>query len=605
MEAENGREALELVQKETFDLCLLDISMPVLDGFRALRLIRQLFDPADLSIIMMTASEDRDQVVKAFDSGASDYIGKPIDSAIALARIKNQLLIRDAQRALRESEQRYALASRGTNDGMWDWDLTTGELYLSPRWRSMVGIETPDWKPQGAEWLELIHDEDRMRAVDELESHLCGLTSHFETEVRMRDENHNYRWMLCRGVATRDASGIASRIAGSLTDITEGKVADALTGLPNRMLFRDRVDRSVDTFKKNPARTFAVIYLDIDDFKSINDHFGHRSGDDFLVAVARRLESALRQSESVIARLGGDEFAVLVECPQGRSDAEAVAKRLHQRIYAPVIVEDREVLTRGSMGIAMARHPADGTPLTSDLLLAQADAAMYHAKKKTDVSYAFFRNEMLDEHTERIEIGNDLRHAISRSQLLLNYQPLVSIADQRTIGFEALIRWNHPTRGLVSPSLFIPIAETNGLIVEIGDWVLVEACRQASEWRDQVARDILMSINVSIRQLEVEGFADSVVRSLEQSGLPARLLKLEVTESMLMRDPERIIAVLGQLRDHGIEIGIDDFGTGYSCLSYLHQMPLDVLKIDRSFVRGLESSNKHMSIVPLDRGSCA
>ena len=597
VEAEDGRHALEQVQAKQFDLCLLDISMPQLDGFRTLRLLRQLHDGADMPIIMMTASGDRDQVVKSFDSGATDYIGKPIDPLVAIARIKNQLLIRDAQRALRHSEQRYALATRGTNDGMWDWDLSTGELYLSPRWRSMVGVDSTDWQPRGSEWLNLIHEEDRARAVADLETHLCGDTSHFETEVRMQDQSKNFRWMLCRGVATRDASGMASRIAGSLTDITEGKVADALTGLPNRTLFRDRIERSLEAFLRNPAKAFAVIYLDMDDFKSINDHFGHQSGDDFLVTVARRLETAVRKSEAVIARLGGDEFAVLVECPHGRSDAETIAQRLHQCVYTPMMLGEREVLTRGSMGISVACIPSDGTTLTSDAMLAQADAAMYHAKKQTDVSYCFFREEMHAENTARVEIGNDLRHAIARNQLRLNYQPLMLIAENRTLGFEALIRWEHPQRGMISPALFIPIAETNGQIIEIGEWVLREACKQAAAWRAAHSQEILMSVNVSIRQLSVNGFVDMVAEVLAETGLPARLLKLEVTESMLMHDPEATIAVLSQLRQQGIEIGIDDFGTGYSSLAYLHQMPLDVLKIDRTFVSQLELSEKHGKIV--------
>lgn len=597
VEAADGREALTIAQNEKFELCLLDISMPWLDGFQTLRFLRQMYDAADLPIVMMTSSNDRDHVVKAFNNGASDYIGKPIDAPVAAARIKNQLLIRDAQQALKQSEQRYALATRGTNDGMWDWDLFTGELYLSPRWRSMVGIESPDWQPRGSEWMQLIHEEDRSRATAELESHLCGEIEHFEAEVRIRGHDQNYRWMLCRGVARRDSDGVASRIAGSLTDITEGKVADSLTGLPNRLLFRDRLEKSVEAYKRNPAKVFAVIYLDIDDFKSINDHYGHEAGDEFLVGIARRLEAAVRKQEAVIARLGGDEFAVLIECQRGRLDAEATAKRLHERVYKPMMIGDREVLTRGSMGIAVIRKSVDGEPLTSDTLLAQADAAMYHAKKQTDLAYSFFREEMLAENAVRIELGNDLRHAIARKQLTLHFQPLVSIADRTTLGFEALVRWNHPTRGSVPPSVFIPIAETNGIIVDIGRWVLNEACQQAAKWRTEHGCDTLVSVNVSVRQLALNDFADTVAAALVDSGLPASLLKLEVTESLLMQDPETTIALLTCLRQQGIEIGIDDFGTGYSSLAYLHQMPLDVLKIDRSFVCKLDESDKHASIV--------
>lgn len=597
VEASDGLEALRIARAESFGLCLLDVSMPRFDGFQTLRFLRQLYDQADLPVVIMTASSDRDDVVRAFNNGASDYLGKPIDPQVAIARIRNQLLIRDAQQALKRSEQRYALATRGTNDGMWDWDLVTGELYLSPRWRAMVGIESADWSPSGSEWMQLIHEEDRGRAVAELESHLCGETEHFETEVRIRGRDQSYRWMLCRGVATRDNKGIASRIAGSLTDITEGKVADSLTGLPNRMLFRDRLERSVEAFKRSPTKVFAVIYLDIDDFKSINDHFGHEAGDEFLVGVARRLEAAVRSHEAVIARLGGDEFAVLVECQRGRIDAEAAAKRLHERVYKPLMIGGREVLTRGSMGIAVARTPNDDSPLTADVMLAQADAAMYHAKKQTDVAYSFFREEMLAENTTRMELGNDLRHAIARQELSLHFQPLVSIADRSTLGFEALVRWNHPSRGPVPPGVFIPIAETNGLIVDIGRWVINQACRQSAQWRETYGRDTGISVNVSVRQLTLNEFSDTVSQAIQESGLPPDLLKLEVTESLLMQDPESTIALLARLRERGVEIGIDDFGTGYSSLAYLHQMPLDVLKIDRSFVSQITHSDKHVSIV--------
>ncbi|XZE55224.1 GGDEF/EAL domain-containing response regulator [Planctomycetaceae bacterium SH139] len=596
LEACNGRDALEIVKSTSIDLVLMDICMPVLDGFRTLRLLRQMHSMADLPVVMMTASDRSAQILEAFEDGASDYVSKPIDGQVAIARIRNQLLAKNAQRQLRESEERYALAARGTNDGMWDWNLATGELYLSPRWRSMLSIESPDFNPTGSQWMELIHFEDRRRVSKDLELHLLGETSHFETELRMCDSNGGYRWMLCRGLAVRDSEGTACRIAGSLTDITEGKVADGLTGLPNRILLRDRIQRCIEQLSRRTGAGFALIYMDMDDFKLINDNLGHDSGDEFLVGIARRLETTLRKSDAVIARLGGDEFAVLLENVHTINEAIAVAERMHEKLNQPFAVAEREMLTRASMGIVLATS-AEPQDITAEILLSRADAAMYEAKKQSDVPYCVFREEMIRENAMRLELGGELRSAIMRDELSLYYQPIVGVAERAIVGFEALLRWHHPVHGNIPPSDFILIAEANGLIVEIGAWVLETACRQANQWRTEYQRDLMISVNVSVRQLACQDFAEMVAQTLAKTGLPPQLLKLEVTESLLMQDPENTIEILNRLRESGVTIGIDDFGTGYSSLSYLHQMPLDILKIDQSFVIRLEESEKHLAII--------
>jgi len=600
LEACNGRQALAMVKETTVDLVLLDIQMPEMDGFRSLRLLRQMFDLSELPVVMMTAGEGSEQIIQAFDCGANDYVSKPIDRPILLARIKTHLHIRAAQKELRDSEARYALVSRGTNDGVWDWNLVTGELYLSPRWRAMVGVDDSNWNPHGADWLVLVHREDRKRVLTDLEAHLCGETSHFETELRMQDRSQGHRWMLCRGLAIKDSSGLACRIAGSLTDITEGKVADALTGLPNRMLFHDRVERCVEKVLRRQTRNFAILYLDVDDFKLINDQFGHDGGDQFLVSFSQRLENAIRKSEAVLARIGGDEFAILLESIRGLEDAILVAKRLEEALMTPFKVGGRDILVRASVGIAIADASSQSSSDSSaavDLLLTQADAAMYQAKSQLDSSYCVFQSEMLDATAAKLELAGELRYAIERNELSLVYQPIVDLSTARTEGFEALLRWRHPVYGNVPPNEFIPIAEAKGLIVEIGEWVLREACQQAVKWRNEFHRDVMVSVNVSIRQLTSEGFTKVVVDILDSTQLPAGSLKLEVTESLLMQQPTQTIAILQSLRDIGTKISIDDFGTGYSSLAYLHQMPLDVLKVDRSFVNGMFESEKHLAIV--------
>ena len=600
LEADNGRKALAVVKESAVDLVLLDVQMPEMDGFRSVRMLRQMFDLSELPVVMMAASDGSEQIIEAFDCGVNDYVCKPIDRAILLARVKTQLRVRAAQKELRDSEARYALVSRGTNDGVWDWNLITGELYLSPRWRAMVGVDDPNWNPRGADWLVLVHREDRKRVLTDLEAHLCGETSHFETELRMQDRSQGHRWMLCRGLAIKDSSGLACRIAGSLTDITEGKVADALTGLPNRMLFHDRVERCVEKVLRRQSRSFAILYLDVDDFKLINDQFGHDGGDQFLVSFSQRLDNAIRKSDAVLARIGGDEFAILLESIRGLDDAILVAKRLQEALMTPFKVGGRDILVRASVGIAIADTTGQNYGNSSaavDLLLTQADAAMYQAKTQLDSSYCVFQSEMLDATAAKLELAGELRYAIERNELTLVFQPIVGLSSNRTEGFEALLRWRHPVYGFVPPNEFIPIAESKGLIVEIGEWVLREACQQAVKWRNEFQRDVMVSVNVSIRQLTSDGFVKTVLDILDSTQLSAGSLKLEVTESLLMQQPEQTIAILQSLREIGTKISIDDFGTGYSSLAYLHQMPLDVLKVDRSFVNGMFDSEKHLAIV--------
>jgi diguanylate cyclase (GGDEF)-like protein len=374
-----------------------------------------------------------------------------------------------------------------------------------------------------------------------------GETTHFETELRMQDRDREFRWMLCRGMVIRDHMDLPDRIAGSLTDITEGKVADGLTGLPNRVLFSERVDRCVEQLYRRPGWAFSIIYMDMDDFKLINDNFGHEAGDQFLINVAKRLESVLRRSDAIIARLGGDEFAVLIEDTPSETNAIAIAERIDEQMRSPIQVGDREVLTRASMGIAVApaahSWPEDQPRLTGEMLLSRADIAMYRAKKQSEIPWCVFEPEMLAENTTRLELGGELKYAIERNELSVEYQPIVELQGGAPLGFEALLRWKHPVHGNVSPARFIPIAEGNGLIVEIGKWVLREACRQVAKWQSSNLGAVSVSVNVSVRQLVAEGFLEAMTNIVAEAGLSPSQLRLEVTESLLMQNPEATISL--------------------------------------------------------------
>ena len=595
VEAESGARAIAVVAEQDFDLVLLDIVMPEMDGFAVLNILRKELTQSDLPVIMVTASAESEQVVRAFESGANDYIRKPVDVAVTMARINTHVKLKASQAALRQSEERYALAARGTNDGLWDWDLTTDQVYYSPRWASMLGIDTNAVSNSPDQWLDRVHPEDRNQVDSELQKHLADESPQFETELRMRHTDGSYRWMLCRGLAVNSPTGTPQRLAGSLTDITEGKVADALTGLPNRVLFRERLHRCTERRRRDPDYSFALLYLDLDNFKLINDSLGHDYGDRMLVSVARRLEGSVRVADSFISRLGGDEFAVLIENVATEECATAVAQRILDSVSAAISLGGgREVFASVSVGISIS-----GNGKITTNMLQEADTAMYQAKGQGGSCFGVFDPVMKEDVTRRLDIEYELRRAVERNDFHVHYQPIVTVEGGRLVGFEALVRWNSPSLGMVSPGEFVPIAEDMGLIVPIGGWVLEEACRQMMEWKAAESRfqDVTINVNLSCRQLAQPGIVADISAVLARTGLDRAMLQLEVTEIAIIRNPEAGAALLAELRHCGVKVAIDDFGTGYSSLAYLHRLPLDALKIDRSFVDKMTLSEDNRAIV--------
>jgi diguanylate cyclase (GGDEF)-like protein/PAS domain S-box-containing protein len=588
--AANGRQALEFIGKETVDLVLLDIDMPEMNGLDVLKVIRQKYSSAELPVVMVTANTRSEEIVGALNLGASDYVTKPIDFPVALARVSTLLSHKRAEESLRESEERYALAVQGANEGLWDWNLKTNQFYYSPRWKSMLGCEESEVGTSAEEWIARIHPEDRARVKEEMEAHHAGRTPHFENEHRMLNKDGTFRWMLARGIAVRDAQGRVYRMAGSQTDITEGKVADVLTGLPNRILFMDRLGRSVERAKYRKGYLFAVFFLDLDRFKVVNDSLGHLIGDQLLIATARRLQGCLHTGDT-IARLGGDEFTVLLDDIREVADATRIAERIQKQLSMPFDINGHEVFTTASIGIALS---SSGYERPEDLLR-DADTAMYRAKAMGKARYEVFDSAMRDRAVARLQLETDLRRALEREEFLVYYQLIVSLEDGRISGCEALLRWQHPTRGLISPSEFIPVAEETGLIVPIGRWVLLEACRQVRAWQEQFPSKspLTISVNFSSKQFMQPELVDQMRQILSSTGIEPHSLKLEITESLIMENPEAARALLLQLKALNIQLGIDDFGTGYSSLSYLHRFPIDRLKIDRSFVNrmGLDKEN--------------
>jgi diguanylate cyclase (GGDEF)-like protein/PAS domain S-box-containing protein len=514
----------------------------------------------------------------------------------------NEMLsrIESRERALKESEERYALAARGANDGLWDWNLANDEIYFSPRWNHMLGYPVSGVWSGPEEWFSHIHVSDRERVRVGIAAHRDGKTPEFVSEYRMRHSSGGYIWTLSRGIAVRDESGKAVRMAGSQTDITEGKISDPLTHIPNRLYFIDRLESAIETAKEQGA-LFAVLFVDLDQFKLVNDSLGHAAGDELLVNAAGRLRTGTRtssrpgdQANSVVARVGGDEFAILLTHIRNETEPSIVAERILERLNEPFYLEGRHVSVSASIGISLGS--SESTP---EGLLRNADTAMYHAKVNGKGRFEFFNEAMRERVIAQFEIETGLRKAIDMQQFVLHYQPIVSTIDDRICGFEALVRWNHPDRGLIPPGEFIPIAEESDLIIPLGRWVLHESCRQMAEWHKMFPSGLPLTINVNVssRQLKNSRLVEDVQFALDESGLNPKSLSIEVTESSLIENTEQTLTTLNRLKAMGIRLEIDDFGTGYSSLSYLRRLPFDTLKIDRSFVNELSAGSDGLDIV--------
>ena len=511
---------------------------------------------------------------------------------------------RKSEKALNESEERYALAAQGSNDGLWDWDLRSNEIHFSQRWKKMLGYEEAEISDEPEEWFGRIHPDDRPETEARVAAHIDGRKHHFEKEFRLRHKDGSYLWMLSRGLAVRDSTGQAYRMAGSQTDISATKAAseqlvynafhDSLTGLPNRALFTNRLQHVITTSARRGDLLYAVLFLDADRFKIINDSLGHLVGDQLLIAVGLKLGDCVRPGDTV-ARLGGDEFAVLLEDVSDLKDAVDVADRIHQQLAAPLMIEGHEVYAAVSIGIALGSALYE----RAEQVLRDADIAMYEAKKHGGACSEIFDTKMHASIVDRIELESELRGVLDREELYLVYQPQVDLDKNRLIGFEALVRWNHPTRGLVGPVEFIPLAEEAGMIVKIGEWIMREACRELAQLhkRYPVKPPLKMSVNISGKQFAQQDLAQTVLRILNEEGVSPTTLAIEITESMLMENIDIAIATMTTLRAMGVHVHLDDFGTGYSSLSYLHSLPIDALKIDQSFVNNLTADGNNREII--------
>jgi diguanylate cyclase (GGDEF)-like protein/PAS domain S-box-containing protein len=498
-------------------------------------------------------------------------------------------------------DDRYALAVMAANDGIWDWDLDSGEVFFCPRWQAMLGLESTDLEPRIETWLDLVHGDDREQLEAALSAHLEDYTSLFDGVHRVRHKNGSYRWMRTRARCYRSSCGKAQRVVGIMRDVTEQRLAeeqlthdalhDQLTGLPNRILFLDRLGGAIARSQRHPGYLYSVLFMDLDRFKAINDRYGHAIGDTLLKKIGARITGCLRPVDTV-ARLSGDEFAILLDGIDQIDNATELASRVLEQISRPFDLDGNEIFTTASIGIATSktgyRSPED--------VLRDADTAMYRAKNLGKARHQVFDTSMHARAMKRIMLETKLRQAVRSQQLLLYYQPIVALHDRSMSGIEALLRWNHPVRGLVPVKDFLPLAEETGLIVSIGVWVLEEACKQLVSLH-QLADHLTMSVNLSSRELVHSDFLPQLREVLSRTGIEPRHLRLEIREEILLEDDETVGETFATLNELGVDLDLDGFGNGCSSLTCLARRPIRRLKVDQRLIGTMLHDARSMDMV--------
>ena len=494
-------------------------------------------------------------------------------------------------------------AAHVESEGLWDWNLKSDRVHFSPRWIAIVGCEDHEVGSTPDEWFRRVHPDDSAQLDREIESVRNGDATTFACRHRLRQKNGTYRWMLCRGEVVRNKSGQPTRLTGSHADITVEMVTDPLTGLPNRLLLMDRVAHSLERAHRYEGFHFAVLVIDLGRPVTSGGRAGNATGDPLVTAVARRLETCLRvpdmmpslRNNDLVARMDDDRFAILLDGLKEISHAKLVGDRLLQEILKPIALGGREVRLSACIGIALS---ATGYG-TADEVVHDAETALHRAHVLGGSHCEVFDTAILRSQQAELQLEGDFEGALQRGEFELNYQPIVSLASNDLLGFEALVRWRHPVLGMISPADFVPVAEKTGFITPLGNWILREACRTLSEWQSGLpaARDLSMSVNLSAVQLSHERLIDEIAEALHDSALEPRRLTLELTEGIAMANPAAVTTLLMRIRATGVRISIDDFGTGYSSLAYLRQFPLDALKIDRTFVRGMVTNKDTAEII--------
>lgn len=646
----NGKEALQILEKGECNLIISDILMPVMDGYQLCIEVR--FNEAynQIPFIFYTATyiDPKDEEF-ALKLGADYFIRKPMDpSAFAkklieimeetvknnfkarkpelekeeqIFKLYNERLVKKlnkkmqdlemeisrrkkVEEELRKSEERYALSVKGAKDGLWDWDLQKDTIYFSPRFKEILGYSEEEIGSDPQAWFSLVHPDDLEMLKTEISAHLEGFKSHFEVEHRILHKNQTYRWVLVRGLAIRDREQKPTRMAGSLTDITDRKRAeeqllydafhDSLTGLPNRALFSDRLNQACERAKRFSDYVFSIMHLNLDRFRLFNESLGHNLSDKLLKLVAEKIKSNLRPGDT-LARFGADEFLILLEDIKDAGEASRIAQKIIEDLGHPINLEGNEIFLTASIGIVMSTEETE----KPEDYLRNAHIAMHKAKTKAKGSYVFFNEEMYQRAMENLKLESSLRRAIEKKEFCVYYQPIFDLFNGALIGFEALVRWNHPEKGIIHPKDFLPLAEEAGLISFIDNFVLTTSCHYFKRWMDLNARveKLFVSVNFSSKEFSNPKLVSKISQALKESGLDPSHLVIEITESTLMENIASAQNIFFQLQNLGVKLFLDDFGTGYSSLNYLHHFLINTLKIDRVFVGQISEGQGKSPIV--------
>jgi diguanylate cyclase (GGDEF)-like protein/PAS domain S-box-containing protein len=604
MVAQDGEEAVERAQLVQPDLILLDVMMPGIDGYETCNRLKMIESTRDIPVIFMTALAETCDKVTAFAAGGVDYVTKPFQVEELLARITTHLTLRAQQRQLitrnaqlHASEVRYRRLFETANDGILLLDLETGKVTdVNASLVDMLGYSRDHFLNQRLCDVLPFKDIPACRlGLVELQTRESVSFDHWRLETQDKS------WVDVEFVGNVYQVNGAGVVQCNIRDITDRKQSearirymalhDALTGLPNRILLQDRLSQAIALGSRNKERV-AVLMLDLDHFKHINDSLGHHIGDGLLEALSGRLKTCLRESD-IVARLGGDEFVIALPAVSGDPAIEEVVHKILESLLEPFQVEGHELQVSSSIGIS--RYPEDGE--NPGTLLRAADTAMYAAKANARGSFRFFTPDLNVAAQRRLLLATDLHHACALGQFALHYQPQVSTVSGAITAVEALLRWNHPQHGLISPAEFIPLLEELGLIIEVGKWVLRTACMQNVAWQREGLPPVRMAVNVSAHQFYRGDLARTVKEILRESQLSPKWLELELTETLTLDDSETTINIMKELKLLGVGLALDDFGTGWSSLSYLRHFPLDRLKIDRSFMRDIATQPAAKAVV--------
>lgn len=609
----NGEEGLAIFKNNPPNIVLVDIEMPVMNGYETCSAIRRLSSGQNTPIVMMTVTEDAEKIAESYAAGATDFVVKPVNWHVMVHRLNYMVRANNILHELAHSENRLSKAKTMARLGNWEWQRPNNSIFWSEEIFNLVELKSNEFAPTVGNFKTFIHKDDT-RHVKRYFINAMRSKAPDHIEFRIRTARQHERFVYQQIESVTDENSNVMGLIGTVQDITERKhqehkilhlaYYDEVTQLPNRIFFLKFLSKTIDLAHRN-ANTFAILFIDLDGFKGINDTYGHQAGDLMLKEISKRLTEGLRCSDLAsrffdhfdqkidIARLGGDEFIILLNDLARPEDAAKVAERIQRWITRPVQLGMRQAHIDVSIGIAI--YPLDGSD--SETLLKNADIAMYHAKKLGKGNYQFFHERMAFRAKKRLEMESFMNQAVPNNELRLYYQPVMDVASGRLIGAEALLRWDNPKLGFLPPNDFIPLAEENGIINQFGEWAIREVCRQYKTWQQQGLGDLTISVNLSSLQFNQVSFIPKIAKIIEEFEVDPAFLTFELTESMIMADTDKMLKKLNEIKSLGIKLALDDFGTGYSSLRYLNRFPLDILKIDRSFVKELPASPDAAAIV--------